>query len=80
MWKVLGFFQEKLVWSVPIFMISGLSVGALIDPSSLKSLIIPLTFLMVYPMIINLQVQQVLSGGNYKVQFVAQLINFGVVR
>jgi len=79
MWKVLGFFQKNLVWAVPIFMVSGLIFGALVDSSSLKSLIIPLTFLMVYPMMINLQVQQVLSGGDYKVQFVAQLINFGVV-
>ncbi|MGD1942086.1 MAG: arsenic resistance protein [Leptolyngbyaceae cyanobacterium] len=79
MWKILGFLQKNLVWSIPAFMVAGIVVGALIDPSALKSLIIPLTFLMVYPMMINLQIQQVLSGGDLKVQLITQLINFGIV-
>lgn len=79
MWKILGFIQKNLVWSVPSFMIAGIIVGALTDPSPLKSLIVPLTFLMVYPMMINLQIQKVLSGGDTKVQLVTQLINFAVV-
>lgn len=79
MWKILGFLQKNLVWSIPAFMVAGIVVGALTDPSALKSLIIPLTFLMVYPMMINLQIQQVLSGGDLKVQLITQLINFGVV-
>ncbi|MEM6432519.1 MAG: bile acid:sodium symporter [Cyanobacteria bacterium P01_D01_bin.115] len=79
MWKVLGFIQKNLVWSIPAFMVAGIIVGALTNPVSLKSLIIPLTFLMVYPMMINLQIQKVLSGGDTKVQLVTQLINFAVV-
>ncbi len=79
MWKILGSLQKNLVWSIPAFMVAGILVGALTDPSALKSLIIPLTFLMVYPMMINLQIQQVLSGGDLKVQLITQLINFGVV-
>ncbi|EKU99031.1 arsenite efflux pump ACR3-like permease [Leptolyngbya sp. PCC 7375] len=79
MWKVLGFIQKNLVWSVPVFMIAGLIFGAVANPTFLKSLIIPLTFLMVYPMMINLQVQKVLSGGDYKVQLLTQLINFAVI-
>ena len=79
MWKVLGFIQKNLVWSVPIFMVAGLIFGAFANPAPLKALIIPLTFLMVYPMMINLQIQKVLSGGDYKVQLLTQLINFGVI-
>ncbi|NJM98998.1 MAG: arsenic resistance protein [Phormidesmis sp. RL_2_1] len=79
MWKVLGFIQKHLVWSVPVCMVAGIMVGALVDPAALKALIIPLTFLMVYPMMINLQVQEVFSGGDYKVQLVTQLMNFGIV-
>nr|WP_250564640.1 bile acid:sodium symporter [Adonisia turfae] len=60
-------------------MIAGLIFGAVANPTSLKALIIPLTFLMVYPMMINLQVQKVLSGGDYKVQLLTQLINFAVI-
>lgn len=79
MWKFLGFIQKNLVWSVPICMIAGILVGAVINPAPLKVLIIPLTFLMVYPMMVNLQIQEVLSGGDTKVQAVTQLINFAIV-
>ena len=79
MWKILGFFQKNLVWSIPIFMVTGLIAGIVIDPAPLKALIIPLTFLMVYPMMINLQVQKVLTGGDHRVQLLTQLINFGVI-
>jgi ACR3 family arsenite efflux pump ArsB len=79
MWKLLALIQKNLVWSVPTFMVAGLVVGALINPAPLKALVVPLTFLMVYPMMINLQIQKVLTGGDYKVQILTQLINFGVV-
>ena len=79
MWNVLGFLQKYLTWSIPAFMVAGIAVGAIADPAPLKALIIPLTFLMVYPMMINLQVQKVFSGGDYKVQALTQFINFGIV-
>jgi ACR3 family arsenite efflux pump ArsB len=79
MWKVFGFIQKNLVWSIPICMVAGIIVGAVFNPAPLKSLIIPLTFLMVYPMMINLQIQEVLSGGDFRVQLLTQIINFGVV-
>lgn len=79
MWKALAFIQKNLVWSIPASMILGLVVGAIANPAPLKALIIPLTFLMVYPMMINLQLQKVLSGGDFQVQWVTQLINFAVV-
>lgn len=79
MWKLLAFIKQNLVWSIPVCMVAGLIVGAIFNPAPLKALIIPLTFLMVYPMMINLQVQKVLSGGDVKVQLVTQLINFAVV-
>ncbi|AZB73319.2 arsenic resistance protein [Synechococcus elongatus] len=60
-------------------MIAGILFGLLIDPSGLKDLIVPLTFLMVYPMMINLQFGKLIAGGNWKLQGVAQLINFGIV-
>jgi arsenite transporter len=78
-WKILGFIQKNLTWSIPICMIAGIFVGAFANPAPLKSLIIPLTFLMVYPMMINLQVQKVFSGGDYRVQLLTQLINFTVI-
>lgn len=79
MWKILGFIQKNLVWSIPICMVTGVLVGAFANPAPLKALIIPLTFLMVYPMMINLQIQKVLSGGDFKVQLLTQIINFGLI-
>lgn len=79
MWKLLETIQKNLVWAIPSSMIAGIIVGYLINPAPLKAWIVPLTFLMVYPMMINLQVQKVLSGQDYKLQLITQLINFAVV-
>ncbi len=79
MWKTISFLKQNLVWSIPGFMIAGIIVGAVIDPSPLRALIVPLTFLMVYPMMINLQIQKVLSGGDFKLQLITQLLNFAII-
>jgi arsenite transporter len=79
MWKLLETIQKNLVWAIPFSMLVGIAVGYLTNPAPLKAWIIPLTFLMVYPMMINLQIQNVLSGRDYKLQFVTQIINFAVV-
>lgn len=78
MWKLLKALQKNLIWSIPIFMIFGLIFGFLFQPSFLKSWIVPLTFLMVYPMMVTLNIKQLLSKGDIKVQFTALLINFAV--
>lgn len=79
MWKILSTFKENLIWSVPGFMIAGIIFGGLLDASFLKVTIVPLTFLMVYPMMINLQIAKVFAGGDFKLQAVTQLINFAIV-
>lgn len=82
MWKVLNSLQKNLVWSVPAFMIAGIIFGYLAEPAivkGLRALVVPLTFLMVYPMMINLQIGKVFSGGDAKLQFVTQLINFAII-
>ncbi len=79
MWKILSLLKSNLLWSIPAFMIAGILFGAIFDPAFLKTLVIPLTFIMVYPMMINLQVTKVFSGGDYKLQGITQLINFAVI-
>jgi ACR3 family arsenite transporter len=79
MWKLLEQIQKNLVWAIPASMVLGIVVGYVTNPAPLKALIIPLTFLMVYPMMINLQIQKVFSGQDYNLQLVTQLINFAVV-
>ncbi len=79
MWKKISFLQKYLVYNIPICMVLGIIFGYYNDPSFLKTLIIPLTFLMVYPMMVNLQIKKVFSRGDGKVQFVAQFINFAII-
>jgi arsenite transporter len=79
MWNKLSFIQKNLVSSIPIFMIIGIIFGYFSNPSFLKILIMPLTFLMVYPMMVNLQLKKVFSKEISRVQIVTQLINFGII-
>jgi arsenite transporter len=79
MWKKLSFVQKYLVYNIPIFMVVGIVFGYFKDPSFLKMFIMPLTFLMVYPMMVNLQLKKVFSRGDAKVQLVTQFINFAVI-
>ena len=79
MWKRISYLQKNLVYSIPLFMILGIIFGYKYDPSFLKALIIPLTFLMVYPMMVNLQIKKVFSRGDMKVQVATQFINFAII-
>ncbi len=79
MWKIISILKENLIWSIPAFMVAGVIVGGLTNPQPLQSLVAPLTFLMVYPMMIDLKVQDIFSGEDLKVQWVTQFINFAIV-
>ncbi|MBS9777496.1 MAG: arsenic resistance protein [Gammaproteobacteria bacterium] len=79
MWKIIGFLQKNLVWSIPAVMILGLAAGSVYNLSFLKSAVMPLTFLMVYPMMVNLQFEKIFSTESIKSQLVAQIINFAVI-
>jgi ACR3 family arsenite transporter len=79
MWKALAFLQKHLVWSIPAAMIAGLLYGIWGNVAPLRSLITPLTFLMIYPMMVTLNVKEVLAGGDSRLQVVTQVLNFGVI-
>lgn len=79
MWKIIGFLQKHLVWAIPAVMVAGILCGSVADLSFLKAAVMPLTFLMVYPMMVNLQIEKIFSTQSIKAQFVAQLINFAVI-
>lgn len=76
---LLKFLQKNLVWSIPVFMLLGLLYGQFFTPAPLKALILPFTFLMVYPMMVNLNLPQIFARGDGKLQLVTQVINFGVI-
>lgn len=75
-WKVLSTIQKNLIYAIPIAMILGLLGGYFFDLSFLQAAIIPLTFLMVYPMMVNLQIDKVFAKGDWVPQLTAQAINF----
>ncbi|MCK5851294.1 MAG: bile acid:sodium symporter [Kiritimatiellae bacterium] len=77
--KYLSLLQKNLIVAIPITMVLGLFFGMNMDANFLKVLILPLTFLMVYPMMVNLPLKKIFEGGDMKVQIVTQLINFAVV-
>ncbi|WP_456385310.1 arsenic resistance protein [Desulfolithobacter sp.] len=83
MWKFLISINKKLVYAIPTMMILGFFFGINIDPDlikKLKSLIMPLTFLMVYPMMVTLNIKHLKEGiQNVKLQLTTQFINFCVI-
>ncbi len=79
MFKLLDKINRNLVTAIPVMMLAGFLYGWLAQAAWLKGLIIPFTFLMVYPMMVNLKLKKVLEGGDFKAQTITQLINFGVI-
>jgi len=80
MFKILQKLQKNLSITIPVFMAAGFITGLVVeDPAPLKNLILPFTFLMVYPMMVTLPLRKVIEGGDTRVQITAQIINFGVI-
>ncbi|MBW1650022.1 MAG: universal stress protein [Deltaproteobacteria bacterium] len=79
MWKYLGLVNKNLVIAIPIMMILGFIFGIIFNAQFLKNLIVPFTFLMVYPMMVTLKIKKVFEGGDTKAQLLTQFINFGIV-
>lgn len=80
MLKWLQRITKNLTIAIPVAMLAGFTFG-LVSPGTawLKSLIIPLTFLMVYPMMVNLKFGKLLERGDGKAQVLAQAINFLII-
>ena len=80
MFNILKLAQKKLSLSILIFMAAGFITGLILkNTAGLKSFILPLTFLMVFPMMVTLPLRQIASGKDMKLQIVAQIINFGII-
>jgi ACR3 family arsenite efflux pump ArsB len=83
MWKILLSINKKLFWAIPVMMSLGFLFGKSVNQEtvkSLKSLIMPLTFLMVYPMMVTLNIKHLKDGiKNVRLQVLAQAINFCLV-
>jgi ACR3 family arsenite efflux pump ArsB len=60
-------------------MLLGFLFGLNFETDFLKSLIVPFTFLMVYPMMVTLKIKKVFEGGDTKAQVLTQAINFLII-
>jgi ACR3 family arsenite efflux pump ArsB len=79
MWKLLQTINKNLIIAIPILMFAGFITGLYIQTALLKQLIVPFTFLMVYPMMVTLKIKKVIEGGDTKSQLLTQLLNFGLI-
>jgi ACR3 family arsenite transporter len=79
MWKIFAKLNQNLIFAIPAMLLAGMAFGLVTDAAFLKILILPFTFLMVYPMMVTLKIRQVLEGGDAKAQFLTQAINFAVI-
>jgi ACR3 family arsenite transporter len=83
MWNLLIAINKKLIIAIPVMMLAGFVFGVSSGAgvvSQLKTLILPLTFLMVYPMMVTLNVKHLREGiQNVKLQLMTQFINFAVI-
>ena len=79
MWTLLMKLSQNLVLAIPVMLAGGFILGLAMDAAPLKALIVPATFLMVYPMMITLKVRQVFTRGGERAQWMAQGLNFLVI-
>ena len=68
MLKLLSLISKNFIIAIPISLLLGFAFGLVAPTAWLKSLIIPLTFLMVYPMMVTLKLKKVMEGGDGKAQ------------
>jgi ACR3 family arsenite efflux pump ArsB len=76
MWNLLAYIQKKLIWFVLGAMLLGLANGYFFPSGYLKLLVIPLTILMVYPMMASMNLGAVFTQCSLKLQLLTQGINF----
>ena len=79
MWTLLGKLNKNLIIVIPLLMVLGFLFGWKLEAQGLKNLILPFTFLMVYPMMVTLKLRKILEGGDTKAQLLTQVINFAII-
>lgn len=79
MWPALQWIQKNLSLSIPAAMLAGLGFGAIAETAWLKAAILPLTFLMVYPMMVSLNMSELRHLQGWRTQGLALLVNFGLI-
>lgn len=79
MWKLLAHLNKHLALAIPISMLAGVGFGLAISSHFLVHFIVPMTFVMVYPMMTTLRLKNLLDWKDGKTQLITQALNFGVI-
>jgi len=74
--KFLMLIKKRLLLFIVFSILLGVVIGANFDVAWLKNTIMPLTFVLVYPMMVTLNFRSLTEKMNYKLQITTQLINF----
>lgn len=77
--KILKYLQTHLVWVIPITIVIGIIFGNYFETSFLKSAILPLTFLMIFPQMVNLNIRKLAEKPNTKLKVISLVINFVIL-
>ena len=76
--KLLKFVKNHLIGTIFVSITLGIIVGYNFEVDWLKGLILPLTFALVYPMLVTLDFNSFKQKSNYKLQITTQILNFVV--
>ncbi|MDO9556615.1 MAG: arsenic resistance protein [Coriobacteriia bacterium] len=74
--RVLSKLPKHLVVLIPVSMLLGLMAGLAVDFSAAKVLVLPMTMLMVYPMLVNFRPSQALNLKDSKAVGLAMALDF----
>ncbi|MDY0341367.1 MAG: arsenic resistance protein [Coriobacteriia bacterium] len=77
--RALASLSKRLVVLIPLMMVLGLVAGLVTDVSSLKALVLPMTMLMVYPMLVNFRVREAIDLTDGKAIGLAMFLDFIVL-
>lgn len=77
--RITSFLTKHLSLVLPAAMVVGFAAGILLDLRVLKAAILPLTFFLVFPMMVGLDLKKLFSRGNIPLQIVTLVLNFGIV-
>lgn len=77
--KLLLSAKKYLTWSIPVMIVFGLSTGAIANVKPLKVLVDPILFLMVFPMMLNVKLKDILEViKSPRAVLISLLINFTI--
>lgn len=78
-WNVSLYLKKHLMIVIPTTVVLGIILGVLLDLAPLKSLTMLFTILIVFPMMIDLRIQNIFSLDDVKVQLCTQIVNFAMI-